>query len=128
MKYLSQRVAALLLAAVMSLTLTGCMFRSSVEDLFTLPRVSAEYEGLSQELDDLAIAIMDVHAQQYGKPAWPVFTPISDEAAEQVAERERKIAERQRKRQDDGHGHGEEDSDEPPRQTFDHLPAIREAP
>ena len=29
------------------------MFRSSVEDLFTLPRVSAEYEGLSQELDDL---------------------------------------------------------------------------
>lgn len=78
--------------------------------------------------DDLAIAIMDVHAQQYGKPAWPVFTPISDEAAEQVAERERKIAERQQKRQDDGHGHGEEDSDEPPRQTFDHLPAIREAP
>ena len=53
MKYLPQRVAALLLAAVMSLTLTGCMFRSSVEDLFTLPRVSAEYEGLSQELDDL---------------------------------------------------------------------------
>ena len=53
MKHLPQRVAALLLAAVMSLTLTGCMFRSSVEDLFTLPRVSAEYEGLSQELDDL---------------------------------------------------------------------------
>ena len=38
MKHLPQRVAALLLAAVMSLTLTGCMFRSSVEDLFTLPR------------------------------------------------------------------------------------------
>lgn len=53
MKHLPQRVAALLLAAVMSLTLTGCMFRSSVEDLFTLPRVAAEYEGLSQELDDL---------------------------------------------------------------------------
>ena len=53
MKHLPQRVAALLLAAVMSLTLTGCMFRSSVEDLFTMPRVSAEYEGLSQELDDL---------------------------------------------------------------------------
>ena len=46
-------LAALLLAAAMSLTLTGCMFRSSVEDLFTLPRVAAEYEGLSQELDDL---------------------------------------------------------------------------
>ena len=53
MKYLLRRLTALLLAAVMSLTLTGCMFRSSVEDLFTLPRVSAEYEGLSQELDDL---------------------------------------------------------------------------
>ena len=53
MKYLLRRLTALLLAAAMSLTLTGCMFRSSVEDLFTLPRVSAEYEGLSQELDDL---------------------------------------------------------------------------
>ena len=53
MKHWPQRVAARLLAAVMSLTLTGCMFRSSVEDLFPLPRVSAEYEGLSQELDDL---------------------------------------------------------------------------
>lgn len=53
MKHLPQRLTALLLAAAMSLTLTGCMFRSSVEDLFTLPRVAAEYEGLSQELDDL---------------------------------------------------------------------------
>ena len=53
MKYLPRRLTALLLAAAMSLTLTGCMFRSSVEDLFTLPRVAAEYEGLSQELDDL---------------------------------------------------------------------------
>ena len=53
MKHLPRRLTALLLAAAMSLTLTGCMFRSSVEDLFTLPRVSAEYEGLSQELDDL---------------------------------------------------------------------------
>ena len=41
MKHLPQRLTALLLAAAMSLTLTGCMFRSSVEDLFTLPRVAA---------------------------------------------------------------------------------------
>lgn len=46
MKHLPRRLTALLLAAAMSLTLTGCMFRSSVEDLFTLPRVAAEYEGL----------------------------------------------------------------------------------
>lgn len=53
MKHLLRRAAALALAAAMTLTLTGCIFRSSVEDLFTLPRVAAEYVGLSQELDDL---------------------------------------------------------------------------
>ena len=53
MKHLLRRAAALALAAAMTLTLTGCIFRSSVEDLFTLPRVAAEYAGLSQELDDL---------------------------------------------------------------------------
>ena len=48
MKHLLRRAAALALAAAMTLTLTGCIFRSSVEDLFTLPRVAAEYAGLSQ--------------------------------------------------------------------------------
>ena len=37
MKHLLRRAAALALAAAMTLTLTGCIFRSSVEDLFTLP-------------------------------------------------------------------------------------------
>ena len=34
MKHLLRRAAALALAAAMTLTLTGCIFRSSVEDLY----------------------------------------------------------------------------------------------
>lgn len=73
--------------------------------------------------DDLAIAIMDVHAQQYGKPNVPVFLPVSAEAEAQIAKRDEKLAQK--------HAHGDHDDDheeEQPKQTFDNLPTIREAP
>lgn len=50
-----KRTKTMLFALVLTLvlTLTGCGIDSTVEDLFTLPRVPDEYTGLSQQIDQL---------------------------------------------------------------------------
>ena len=48
-----KRIAAIVLALSMTLSLCGCAFETSVEELFTLPQVPVEYGGLMKELENL---------------------------------------------------------------------------
>ena len=48
------RINPLILALALAAVLSGCtFFDSSVEQLFTLPRMAEEYTGLSQQIDSL---------------------------------------------------------------------------
>ena len=48
-----KKIAALGAAVLMVISLTGCVFDSSVEEMFTLPQAPLEYEGLMEELNRL---------------------------------------------------------------------------
>lgn len=50
---LKKRTLAIVLALSMALSLCGCAFETSVEELFTLPQVPMEYGGLMKELENL---------------------------------------------------------------------------
>ncbi len=53
---LLRRIAALLCAGAMVLGLTGCAAGVSLEDLFALPQIPAEYQALQAQLDQLTAA------------------------------------------------------------------------
>ena len=48
-----KKAALLVMLAVLLCVLSACGIDSTVEDLFTLPRVPDEYTGLSQQIDQL---------------------------------------------------------------------------
>lgn len=59
MKRISQRILLLCAAVGISVLLTGCLFDSSVEELYTLPRLPDEYTGLETQIDALLSSGME---------------------------------------------------------------------
>ena len=54
MKHTAKKCILLLAGLALAAVLSGCtFFDSSVEQLFTLPRMAEEYTGLSQQIDSL---------------------------------------------------------------------------
>jgi len=59
-----KRWAVLAMAAVMMCLFSGCMMTASVEDLYALPQLPEEYQGLSDQIDEILSA-----GAEYTSPA-----------------------------------------------------------